>query len=104
MDNTRYDIGVDDNNEIIFDNTGDIVFNESDESHVKDTINASPGWWKEYPMDGVGIMNYLGSSGRQQLLARKAQIELNSDGYQVGTPIINISTESITINPDASRV
>lgn len=27
---------------------GDFVIGESDEQHIMDTINAFPGWWKEY--------------------------------------------------------
>lgn len=83
---------------------GDFIIAESDEQHVADTINAFPGWWKEFPADGVGIFAYLNSSGQEQALARSIKINLTSDGYIVNNPsILTDEAGLLTVNPNATR-
>lgn len=102
---SRYDIAIDENGDTLINSSGDIDYVPSDEDHIIDTLNASPGWWKEYPLDGVNVINYSAASSTSlQLLARKIKVELNSDGYQVRNPIIKISGDSLTINPNADIV
>jgi hypothetical protein len=83
-------------------NTGDFVIVASDEQHIKDTVNAFPGWWKQNPADGIGARAYLGSSGQIQALSRQIRLQLQSDGYTVGNPKIVYNGSLLTINPDAS--
>lgn len=84
---------------------GDLVVGDSDAQHIRDTINAYPGWWKEFPADGVGVRSYLNSSGQQQQLAREIKIQLQSDGYEVSpNPTIDTSTGKMVINPNARRL
>ena len=83
---------------------GDFVIGESDQQHVADTINAFPGWWKEFPGDGVGVFSYLNSSGQEQSLARSIKINLTSDGYIVNNPSIETDEGGLlTVNPNATR-
>lgn len=82
--------------------TGDFVIESSDEQHVQDTINAFPGWWKQFPADGVGARAYLGSSGQIQALSRNIKIQLQADGYTVNNPKISYAGGQLTINPDAT--
>ncbi|KAA2242797.1 oxidase [Chitinophaga agrisoli] len=83
---------------------GDLTIGESDEQHVADTINAFPGWWKEYPADGVGVFAYLNSAGQEQALSRAIKLNLTSDGYIVNNPSIVTDADGIlTVNPNASR-
>jgi hypothetical protein len=78
---------------------GDITTGLSDAQHVEDTINAFPGWWKENPADGVGILQYLNSSGQESAIARNIDIQLQSDGYSSNPQaVINNGTISITTN------
>ena len=99
----RYDIGINDGGALLFAN-GDLVINESDQQHIADTINANVGWWKEFPTDGVGIINYQNSAGDIQKLARKIKIELEKDGYKVDNPIIELGTDGkLNIYPNATR-
>lgn len=95
----QYDIALI-SNDIVFVN-GDFAIAQSDQQHIQDTINAFPGWWKERPADGVGALAYLNSSGMQQALARSIQINLKSDGYQAGVPVIvQDSTGKIFVDPN----
>ena len=73
-------------NDVVF-QSDDLVLIQSDDQHIIDTINAAPGWWKENPADGVGIMNYLKSKNSQEA-ARKIQVELQSDGYRAN-PVLS---------------
>lgn len=83
---------------------GDFLIQESDEQHVMDTINAFPGWWKQFPPDGVGLFGFLNSSGQQQRLERAIKLNLSSDGYSVNSPFIAIDSEGMMIvNPNATR-
>ena len=99
----RKDFLTDANAELIFDN-GDLVIGESDQQHIIDTINAVPGWWKEFPIDGVNVIQYQNSAGGSSMLSRKIKIELESDGYIVDNPIIKFGTDGkLNISPNATR-
>jgi hypothetical protein len=98
----REDIQLDNNAIAIVDN--DVVWGNSDEQHIVDTINSYPGWWKENPSDGVGIFSYLKSRGTEQFLAKSIKLQLQSDGYIVTNPVVLFGSDGrITINPNASR-
>jgi hypothetical protein len=99
-----YDIALINNDLYIDPSTGDFVFAESDEQHIVDTIAAFPGWWKENPTDGVGIMAYQNSSGQEQVLQRAIKIQLQSDGYQVNNPSVSRSEAGeLVVNPNAIK-
>lgn len=96
----RYDIGLD-NNEPIF-NNGDFVVTESDTQHIVDTVNAFAGWWKENPLDGVGIMGYSKAPAVIQEINRKCRIEIESDGYKIKAPMVTLTPSgTLTIQPNA---
>ena len=97
----NFDLALKNNDLLIQD--GDFVITESDQQHIIDTINAFPGWWKEFPADGVGILRYLRSSGEEQRLCRDVKIQLTSDGYQVGNPKAVTVNERLTLDPDARK-
>jgi len=89
-------------NDLLFEN-GDFKISESDQQHIADTINAYPGWWKSFPIDGVGIGYYQNSAGGAQQLARKIKIELEKDGYTVDNPVIEFGTDGkLNIYPNAT--
>ena len=98
----NYDIALSNNDLLIQD--GDFVIAQSDEQHIADTINAFPGWWKENPADGVGLLQYVRSSGKQQEIARSVKLQLQSDGYQVSNTTVTIDTNGLMIiNPGAKK-
>lgn len=99
----RYDIALT-NNDLLF-RDGDLAIAESDIQHCIDTINAFPGWWKEFPLDGVGIMQYTKSPADLQMINRKMQIELTSDGYNPRNPNVTLSASGqLIINPNIEAV
>lgn len=104
MATLRKDYKLDSDGDLLFKN-GDLVISESDQQHIEDTIKADVGWWKEFPTDGVSILNYSHSSNDIAKLSRKIKIELEKDGYKVDNPIIEVdANDQLTINPNATRV
>lgn len=97
------DIALQSNDLLII--NGDLAISESDVQHVTDNINAFPGWWKQYPADGVGLFSFLNSEGQEAALAQDIKIQLQADGYQVSYPSVLIDNSgTITINPNATKV
>jgi len=98
----RYDIKLDNNGDLLI-KDNDLVWDISDTQHIEDTINASPGWWMENFSDGVGIRDYLNSSGQEQVLARQIKIQLESDLYTVSVPVVKFdSSGKLTVQPNAT--
>jgi hypothetical protein len=95
----RFDIQI---NKTFVNANNDISFYESDEDHIQDTIQATKGSYKENPQDGVNIQAYLNSQGQGQTLAREIIVQLKSDLYDVNNPIVEITADSISVNPNAT--
>ncbi|MDQ2718248.1 MAG: hypothetical protein M3Z26_00600 [Bacteroidota bacterium] len=101
MKKVNQDFAMTDNDLFII--NGDIAIQESDINHIDDTINAFPGWWKNYLEDGVGISQYLNSIGSEQTIKKALIINLQSDGYIVNNPIIETdSSGQLKIIPNAT--
>lgn len=95
----RYDLIVD--SDLVFEN-GDLAIKESDKHHVKDTILASDGWWKEFPTDGVNIRKYSNAPAELEKLRAKMKKQLESDGYKVENQIFKLNPDgTLTIYPNA---
>lgn len=96
----RFDFDFTD--DLVFSADGDLSLVESDNEHVKDTVSAYPGEWKENHDDGVGIRDYLGASDFQEA-AKKMRIQLESDGYVVNNPTVSKNDAGgYEINPNAT--
>jgi hypothetical protein len=81
---------------------GDFVISDSDLQHQEDIVSENVGSYKQYPVLGVGIIQYLNSSGSIGVLKRSIQIQLESDGYIVK----EIAFNSVNVNEftvDAER-
>ncbi len=99
----RYDYALN-NNDLIF-KDGDLLVAESDTQHIVDTMNAFAGWWKEFPLDGVGLMSYSKSNVDIQRLNRKILLELDSDGYKIKAPAVSLSASgTLLVNPNVVEV
>jgi hypothetical protein len=95
------DLALDEND--LYITNGDFAIAESDVQHINDTINAFQGWWKNYPEDGVGIFQYLNSIGSEQTIKRSLIINLQSDGYTVSNPVVEVdSSGKLKIIPNAT--
>lgn len=79
---------------------GDIAVQESDVQHVADTLNAFPGWWKEYPEDGVGIFRYINGAGFTEDLRRSTKINLQRDNYRCDPKISIDANGNVSFDPN----
>lgn len=96
------DISIDDSGDLIF-SDGDFAVRASDEQHVVLIVNTSIGSWKQYPLVGVGLRQYLGSSGQIQTIKRNISLQLESDGYSDVAVKLGQSGENITYSINANR-
>lgn len=79
---TAKDIDLDDDLDLrIVD--GDFVIAESDQNHIINIIKATKGGFKQFPLLGVGIDQYIGAPLIQQILKREISVHLESDNYRV---------------------
>lgn len=103
MANNSRDFGLYQNDLIIA--GGDFSIMDSDEQHVSDTLAAFPGWWKEDPADGVGMLQYENSTGKEQEIERSVKMQLESDGYRVSNPEVSTDSQGfIIVSPNAEKV
>lgn len=102
MNSPRIDLQLNNNGIVIQNN--DIIIGQSDSQHIIDTLNAFPGWWKEYYTDGVGLFQYLKSSAKKATLQKSIKLNLTVDGYIVSSPTVSYDQNGLaTVNPNASR-
>lgn len=97
------DIDLTDSLDLVIVN-GDFKIAESDQNHIINMCKAYIGGFKQFPLVGVGIDQYIASGGQQQLLKRAISIQLESDGFAVNEIQIRdgdnyyIDAERIEIN------
>jgi len=95
---TRYDIRI---SSTFVNTNNDIEWFASDIQHIEDTIQTTPGSYKENPEDGVAVGNYLSSSGQEDTIASKVSLELQKDLYQCDDPIVVYDQSGkLTIDPN----
>ncbi len=99
---SRYDIKLTGDSDDLFFADGDFVISTSDEQHIKDTMQANPGNWKQYPEEGVGINSWLGGPIDKQAMSKKIRLQLENDGYVVNNPTIEQTTDGLIVNPNAT--
>lgn len=76
------DILIGDDADLVISDSGDFSTGDSDQQHVVLLINTFVGNWKQFPTCGVGIINYLASSGQGAALRRSINVQLSADGYR----------------------
>lgn len=87
-------------NELVFQN-GDFVITDSDQQHIEDIVEAYPGHYKEFPLLGVGVRQYINASGSQAELQSQIRLQLEADGYTINNVIIG---DEGKIYIDAERI
>lgn len=97
----RYDIAIIDDDVVI--KNGDFLHVISDEQHIKDTIEAFPGWWKEFPNDGVGVRSWQGGPTNVQSITKSIRLNLERDLYNVNNPKVSFDEQGmLIITPNAT--
>ncbi len=73
-----------DENDDLFIENGDFVFEESTKAHQRDLILSEKTEWKENPTVGVGAINYLDDDNPLSILQAIA-LEFTRDGMRVNS-------------------
>lgn len=60
----------------------DFKSGDPENEYIERIIVSSPGHWKEFPVVGVGIYNYLQGTQSPQVLQREIQVQLKNDIFQ----------------------
>jgi hypothetical protein len=82
--------------------SGDIRIVPSDAQHVEDTINAFPGWWKQFPFEGFGVSAWLGGPGLTQEIQKGVRLNLSLDGYNALNPKLAWNAGKLIIDPNVN--
>ncbi len=100
------DLKLDEDGDLYIDpTTGDLKVDFSDKQHIKDIINSNAGWWKQFPLVGVGIQYYLNGPASAQQLEKNIKIQLQADGYSVDrTRVLFDANGNYIIEPNAVRL
>jgi len=75
------DILITDSGDLEFKN-GDFAIGEADQQSVVLIVNSSIGSWKQFPLVGVGIIQYVGSSDQAAVIRREINLQLERDGFK----------------------
>lgn len=97
---TAKDFLQNNDNDLLIENN-DFVIGNSDEDHIVDIINSAQGDWKEYIFCGVGIDNFLNSSGAQLQLRKQILQQLTADGY---SSVSVVFTDNNTTNFEVDAI
>lgn len=97
------DILLDENGDLLIEN-GDFVVGPSDNQHIALIINTWLGDWKQFPLCGLGIDDYLASPSTPEVLKRDLTVQLIKDGYKINDIEISNDTDgTLRITPLVSR-
>ena len=74
------DILLDDTGDLLIEN-GDFVVGDSNQQHVESILLSQKGEFKEFPLVGFGIVNYIKSDTPEVKFKRDLKIQLEYDGF-----------------------
>jgi hypothetical protein len=98
-----YDIKLDaTTQELVADAAGDFVAGENDNEMIRDCVESVAGEWKEFPLFGVGILQYLNAQVTPQEIASIIIRQLKSDVFSRAT--IDVSGWPNEIFIDKQRI
>jgi len=90
------DFIVDSNGDLEIQN-GDFVVGLSDFQHIQDIIYSFAGEWKQFPLVGVGIQQYLKSQNASDAVNSIKQ-QLQSDGYSLSTAKVENVQDTLKVS------
>lgn len=97
--------------DILQDSNGDLPIEQnnftigfSDQQHLKDAFDSSPGWWKQYPQNGIGIVAFFKARVQPLKVIAKVKQQLTNDGYTLVNPVVTSDGDVMGITPNAVRL
>ena len=62
---------------------GDFALVESEQDHIKDIVLDNKGEWKQFPLVGVGALQFLNATRNLDDVRKKIQVQLEYDDFRV---------------------
>lgn len=90
----RKGILLDDNDDLAVHN-GTLVIGESDKQNIDLITESCKGEFKEYPVLGCGLVNYLKTTGQEKDMIREVTVQLALDGYNA---TVTYNNDNLEIN------
>lgn len=93
------DILIDASSDIYFAD-GDFAFGNSDEQHINHIVIAQKGNYRQHPLVGVGIAEWISSPNSAQRIAalqQRIRLQLDYDGYKAKRIDLAKGIENINI-------
>ena len=78
----RQDVETTRNDIVISELYGDFKIVESDQAHIEHILEARPGDFKEFPLLGANVFQFLNAPGGLQAVKRKIINQLEGDNYR----------------------
>lgn len=83
---------------------GDLVIDYSDQQHIEDLLVSEKGDFKQSPLTGIGLLNYINAPLTKEnrlALEKEIRLQLLADGFEIKQ--VEIGTEG-SVNIDAEIV
>jgi len=80
--------------------SGDFDLTPSDQTHIEHILRSNKGYWFEFPLVGVSIIERLKGSGSKQPLKQEIRRQLSLDNYAIRTLELN---NDLTVKINAER-
>lgn len=76
----------------------------SDDQHLHDAMLSVPGWWKQFPQNGIAVYSYFKSRVQPLKVLAKVKQQLANDGYTLINPKVPFVNGTMGIIPNAIRL
>ena len=70
-------------NEVASINNGDWIVRESEQVHIEDILLTNKGEYKQFPLIGVGALNFLNSTIGVDTIKKRVSVQLEYDNFVV---------------------
>lgn len=97
-----YDIQLGSDGDLPID-VGMLSLGLSDNQHIADAMESFPGWWKQYPQNGIGMPKFYKSRVVPGVVLNKVKQQLGNDGYVLINPVVSVSNGLLQVTPNAIR-
>lgn len=94
------DILLDSDEDLSF-KDGDFYVGNSDQQHVQHILKADKGHFRQWPLLGVGILDYVNGAVEPEVIRQLITTNLKNDNYNVKQVVV---TNDYKISIDAERI
>jgi hypothetical protein len=83
---------------------GALQLGRSDNQHITDCMLAFPGWWKQFPQNGIGLPIFYKAKVMPGVVLNKVKTQLGNDGYTLKNPTVTVNNGILEVSPNAVRL